>query len=149
VSAPKVPNASRIRRLERMLTIRRKSPSPGVNLRGPLGLNLVHESAEPLLEFVFVHGLNGGSRKTWTFGEDPDLFWPKEWLSRDPAFKNVRIHTFGYDSNWTEGKAIYNIHDFGQALLNDILTSPHMRADVEVCLPASYFRPLLSSSRIR
>lgn len=115
-----------------MLAIRSKSTEPPNDVRGPLGLNLLHASSEPLIDFVFVHGLNGGSRKTWTYGEDPDLYWPKEWLAKDPAFKNVRIHSFGYNSHWTDTKTTHNIHDFGQSLLNDIQTSPQMREDGRV-----------------
>jgi hypothetical protein len=118
-----------------MLSIRKKSSTVSSDTRGPLGLNIIHASSEPLIEFIFVHGLGGGSKKTWTYDNDPDLYWPKEWLSKDPVFKNVRIHSFGYDSNWTESKATpTNVHDFGQSLLNDILTSPQMRADEEVKL---------------
>ena len=41
---------------------------------GPLGLNLLHSPPEPLIDFIFVHGLRGGSIKTWTKGGDPRLF---------------------------------------------------------------------------
>jgi hypothetical protein len=70
-----------------MLSIRKKAPEAPLDPRGPLGLNVLHASSEPLIEFVFVHGLGGGSKKTWTHCNDPDLYWPKEWLSKDPAFK--------------------------------------------------------------
>jgi hypothetical protein len=114
--------------LERMLSIRKRSASPANDTRGPLGLNILHTSSEPLIEFVFVHGLGGGSKKTWTHGDDPNLYWPKEWLSKDPAFENVRIHSFGYDSNWADTKASTNsVHDFGQDLLNHLQTSPQIR----------------------
>ena len=106
--------------------------SPSVNetessddARGPLGLNLLHEPSEPLIDFVFVHGLRGGSRKTWSKTESPAHFWPKEWLPLEPGFKNVRIHSFGYNSDWGERKSSsLTIHDFGQALLGDMQNSP-------------------------
>jgi hypothetical protein len=77
------------------------------------------------LDFVFVHGLGGGSTKTWCLSEDPTLFWPKAWLPREPAFRNVRIHSYGYDADWTSGKATttLNIHDFGRQLLERLRTS--------------------------
>lgn len=83
------------------------------------------EPEEVLVDFVFVHGLRGGSRKTWSFSADPAYFWPKEWLPGDPDFKNVRIHTFGYHSNWGESKASdFNVHDFGQNLIEELHNSP-------------------------
>jgi hypothetical protein len=55
---------------------------------------------------------------------DPSYFWPKEWLPRHPAFRNVRIHSFGYDSDWkAKGQSTVTTHDFGQALLLALRTS--------------------------
>ena len=52
-------------------------------------------------------------------------FWPKEWLPRDPDFKHVRIHTFGYHSDWGESKGSdFNVHDFGQNLIEELHNSP-------------------------
>lgn len=76
-----------------------------------------------MVDLVFVHGLGGGSRKTWSKGQNIALFWPKHWLSRDPDFQNVRIHSFGYDADWPDtGMAILDIHDFG----NKLLTALHL-----------------------
>ena len=97
------------------------------DIRGPLGLNLLYEPPEPLIDFIFVHGLRGGSRKTWSKTESPAHFWPKEWLPLEPGFKNVRIHSFGYNSDWGEKKgSSLTIHDFGQALLGDMQNSPSL-----------------------
>ncbi|KAG8529168.1 uncharacterized protein KY384_005803 [Bacidia gigantensis] len=91
------------------------------DVRGPLGLNFLHEPSEPLIDFIFVHGLRGGSRKTWSKSPDPSTFWPREWLPLESRFKNVRISTFGYNSDWGERKtSSLTLHDFGQALLGDI-----------------------------
>jgi hypothetical protein len=70
------------------------------DLRGPFGLRLLHASPEPLIELIFVHGLRGGSIKTWRKGEDYRLFWPKFFLPTDPEFRNASIYSFGYDSDW-------------------------------------------------
>ena len=95
--------------------------------RGPLGLNLLHSPSEPLIDFIFVHGLGGGSRKTWSRTSSVTHFWPQEWLPKDPAFKNVRVHSFGYDSDWVKGKHnCLNIQHFGKSLLGEISTSPHL-----------------------
>ena len=95
--------------------------------RGPLGLNLLHSPSVPLIDFIFVHGLGGGSRKTWTKTSSITHYWPQEWLPKDPAFKDVRILSFGYDSNWIKGKDnCLNIHHFGISLLGEISTSPYL-----------------------
>ncbi len=89
---------------------------------------MLFDSAEPLADIVFVHGLGGGSRKTWDKGRDPQLFWPKEWLSRDPDFKHVRVHSFGYHADWMERReSILNIHDFANYLLSQLATSSTIR----------------------
>ena len=94
-------------------------------VRGSLGLNLLYEPSEPLIDFIFVHGLRGGSRKTWSKTEDISHYWPQQWLPLEPRFKNVRIHSFGYNSDWGERKgSSLTVHDFGQALLGEILNSP-------------------------
>ncbi|KAL9043840.1 MAG: hypothetical protein Q9214_002985, partial [Letrouitia sp. 1 TL-2023] len=90
-------------------------------VRGPLGLNLLYDPSEPLIDFIFVHGLRGGSRKTWSKTADSAQFWPKNWLPAEPRFKNVRIFSYGYKSDWGERKgSTVTIHDFGQALLGEI-----------------------------
>ena len=91
---------------------------------GPLGFNLLSRPTSPLIEFVFVHGLGGGSRKTWSKTPSDNHFWPKRWLPLDPDFKNVRIWSFGYDSTYTQKKGdVLNIEDFGRALLGALTSS--------------------------
>lgn len=99
---------------------------------------------------VFIHGIQGHPRETWTkdltigpSGQsqsrhkpilfpkwlrkaDPnrkeDWFWPQDGLSED--IKNVRIATYGYDSQvskWFSGPSNQsNIFQLGESLLNDI-----------------------------
>ncbi|RYP92352.1 hypothetical protein DL770_001554 [Monosporascus sp. CRB-9-2] len=38
-----------------------------------------------------VHGLGGGSRKTWSDSADQSTFWPKEWLPAEPGFKHALL----------------------------------------------------------
>lgn len=105
------------------------------DIKGPLGLTLLFDPSEPLIDLVFVHGLGGGSRKTWSKTGDPYHYWPKEWLSRDPEFKNVRIHSFGYNANWGDtAQSFLNIHDFGKSLLGALYDSPHIRAAADTPL---------------
>ncbi|KAI5921828.1 hypothetical protein F4810DRAFT_712067 [Camillea tinctor] len=96
--------------------------------RGPFGLRLLRYSPEPLIDLIFVHGLRGGSIKTWRKGTEPHSFWPQSWLPLERGFHNVNIHTFGYDSDWASTKSsILNVHDFGQSLLEEMRNSPHLR----------------------
>jgi pimeloyl-ACP methyl ester carboxylesterase len=96
--------------------------------KGRLGLNLLRRPSNTLVDLVFVHGLGGGSKKTWSKTTSLSHYWPQEWLPKDPAFKNVRIHSFGYDSDWVKGKSsCLDIHQFGKSLLGEMSTSPYMR----------------------
>ena len=92
--------------------------------KGPYGLNTLFEPAEPAIaDLVFVHGLGGGSRSTWTKSNDPSLYWPQQWLPNDYGFRDIRIHSFGYNSNWDKESAL-NIHDFAKSLLGSIKDCP-------------------------
>ncbi|RPB26854.1 WD40 repeat-like protein [Terfezia boudieri ATCC MYA-4762] len=94
-------------------------------IHGPLGLNLLYSPPEPQIELVFVHGLGGGSRKTWCKDGDAANYWPKEWLPMHPEFRNVRIHSFGYDSSYLNmNKSLLSVHDFGLSLLTELRSSP-------------------------
>ena len=91
-------------------------------------MNSSQAPPQPLVDFIFVHGLKGGSRKTWSKTEAIANYWPQQWLPNDIAFKDVRIHRFGYDSDWAKGKPnVLNIHHFGMSLLGEISISPHLR----------------------
>ena len=105
---------------------------------GPLGLNLLHcPDEEPLVDFIFVHGLGGGSKKTWSKSASLTHFWPQTWLCDEPEFHDVRIHSYGYNSNWTKRSGdVFNVHDFGKMLLGEISTSP-LLALAEVHSPVS------------
>ena len=55
------------------------------------------------------------------------------WLPADPDFKHVRIHSFGYYSDWGESKGSdFNVHDFGQNLIEDLHNSPIVGRSHEV-----------------
>ena len=101
------------------------------NPKGPLGLSSLKNAENAVADLIFVHGLGGGSRSTWTKGGDPAFFWPREWLAKDFAFHDVRIHTFGYNSNWDKG-SVLNVYDFAKALLGEIQDCPAIPADSKV-----------------
>ena len=98
------------------------------NWVGPLGLNILNSPPEVLVELVFVHGLGGGSRKSWSKSRSEGHFWPRSWLSRDPAFRDVRIYSFGYKSAKTEFiSTITGIPDIALSLLSALKDSPNIR----------------------
>ncbi|KAI9760342.1 MAG: hypothetical protein M4579_001746 [Chaenotheca gracillima] len=109
------------------LSIIRSGSESAEEVRGPLGLTLLHCPFEPLIDFIFVHGLRGGSRKTWSKSANIEHFWPQQWLPAETRFKHVRIHSFGYNSDWGQRKgSALTVHDFGQALLGEIHNSPQL-----------------------
>ncbi|KAI1212052.1 uncharacterized protein F4807DRAFT_458254 [Annulohypoxylon truncatum] len=85
---------------------RRSDKDDEDGIRGPLGLRILHSSPEPLVDLIFVHGLRGGSIKTWRKDNDP-LLDDSDWASTKPS--------------------ILNVHDFGQTLLEEMRNSPHLR----------------------
>ncbi|KAK3344227.1 WD40-repeat-containing domain protein [Lasiosphaeria hispida] len=98
--------------------------------KGPLGLNLLYSPEEPQIDLIFVHGLGGGSRKSWSKTPQRFHYWPQEWLPRDEAFRNVRIHSYGYDSDYLRGKEdCLNIHHIGKSFLGALSTLPCLAAD--------------------
>ncbi|KAI9150045.1 SERAC1 protein [Paramyrothecium foliicola] len=49
------------------------------------------------VDYVFLHGLNGNPKKTWSYGTDDDggFFWPRQILVDIPG---CRVMTFGYNA---------------------------------------------------
>lgn len=88
----------------------------------PLGLTVLHEpESSPSVDIVFVHGLGGTSRQTWSKNRDLHLFWPLEWLPYEPELSSARIMTFGYNSQFSSvsqrKESTLNISDFAKDLL--------------------------------
>ena len=114
-----------------------KNHAAGENeIRGPLGLRSLFSSPDPLIDLVFVHGLRGGSIKTFCKDSNPELFWPQRWLPLEPEFSNASIHSFGYDSDWGSSKpSSLTVHDFGRSLYEELQTSPLLRHNSKVLPP--------------
>ena len=77
---------------------------------------------------VFVHGLGGHRYNTWSKN---GVFWPKDLLGKD--IQNVRIITFGYDSNAVRrlGRVSRNqIHDHARTLVADLRRCRKMGGEV-------------------
>ncbi|KAI0521675.1 WD40-repeat-containing domain protein [Xylaria bambusicola] len=116
------------KKLTKLLPTREKSPNP-VN---DFGLNTLYEPPSAtvvIADFVFVHGLGGGSSTTWSLNQDPDYFWPKKWLPNDSDFNGIRIHSFGYNANWaTWLSSPLDVHAFGQSLIEELRSDPKVKA---------------------
>jgi hypothetical protein len=104
-----------------------------VQQKGSQGLTtLSNPNSFAVADLVFVHGLNGNSQNTWSKNGE-STFWPNTWLPDDHAFRDVRIHTFGYASAIFQESAILNIQDFARSLLGAIQDSPAIPPDETVC----------------
>lgn len=102
---------------------------PGQKSRGelagkrldPPGITVLYEPGpEPVADIVFVHGLGGSSRGTWSKNGEARLFWPLEWLPLEPVISDSRILTFGYDADFKisfRASTISTISDFAKELL--------------------------------
>lgn len=111
---------------------------------------LYHESGI-LTTPLQIHGLGGSSIKTWCNSGDLASFWPREWLPLEKGFKHVRIHSYGYDVNWSKSQqGILGIADFGRGLLEDMMNSPDLRKPGDVSILDSLFhRPTKAVIRLR
>lgn len=82
----------------------------------PLGLTLIQDADAPIVDLIFVHGLGGSSKKTWSYNRDVANFWPP-WLGYEVGFKGTRIFTFGYNSKFAAASTTLSILDFAKDLL--------------------------------
>lgn len=99
------------------LEARQTAPNPIIN---PLGLTLIYEpESPPPVDIIFVHGLGGTSRHTWSKGHSIDYFWPERYLPFEPETQFARLLSFGYDANFkASGPAsVSGIADFAKSLL--------------------------------
>ena len=91
--------------------------------RDPLGLQVIHSPlGDRVVDIVFVHGLGGSSRMTWSKYRNPDLFWPLKFLPLEQGISKARILVFGYNSNFRPGsaKSKASVLDFAKDLLYDL-----------------------------
>lgn len=73
-------------------------------------------------DIIFVHGLGGSSRLSWSKNKDLRLFWPKEWLPLDHDIQHARVFTFGYNAFFQSSSqsGTVGIADFAKNLLYDM-----------------------------
>ena len=99
---------------------RSKSPS---KLADPLGLRVLYSPKNGRkADIIFVHGLGGTSRLTWSKDKDLDLFWPSKFLPLEPDICDARIMTFGYNGSFLRAhtRNSATVLDFAKDLLYDL-----------------------------
>lgn len=113
-----IPSVSPSRELPSQNTLFRKS-SETESQSGTLGLNVVYTPDHGhKADIVFIHGLGGTSRWTWSKNKDPELFWPLTFLALEPELCLARIMTFGYNATLRKaGVARLSVLDFAKDLL--------------------------------
>lgn len=88
------------------------------------GLSLVGDCDNPIADLIFVHGLGGSSKKTWSYERDVKNFWPP-WLGSEMGFSNTRIFTFGYNAHFAKEGTTLSVLDFAKDLLFQAKTFQH------------------------
>jgi hypothetical protein len=108
----------------------KKVPTPDAS-----GLSLVHDCDNPIADFIFVHGLGGSSKKTWSYDRDVRNFWPP-WLGSEVGLSNTRIFAFGYNAHFKGESTSLSILDFAKDLLFQTRTYQHEQKDNDVPIGA-------------
>lgn len=102
--------------------------APEKDLDDPLGLALIHGTSDCDADIIFVHGLGGSLRKTWSWERNTDMFWP-EWIRHEEGLSNLRVFSYGYNANFWDSKNPLSIMDFAKGLLVRMKTYGQSRPD--------------------
>lgn len=95
------------------------------------GLTEVYTVIDPLVDIVFVHGLNGHPHDTWST-KKPDIFWPADLLPAALEEQRPRILTYGYDANvtaFTDGVSKDRIHNHAEHLASRLVANRSVSKD--------------------
>jgi hypothetical protein len=92
-----------------------------------LGLSVLYTPKDeaPTTDIIFIHGIGGTSRLTWSYNRDDTFFWPQAWLPAEPDIGTARILSYGYNACFAaQGpNSIVGISDVAKQLLS------HMKFD--------------------
>lgn len=109
-----------------------------------IGIKVLYSPEKPVIDLVFIHGLNGDSYNTWLDSRS-GTYWPVHLLQKDVP--NARIMTFGYSADPVKRPGCVgqnDLRDHAYTLLGDL--SLARKAD-PVSFPASTFRPDINSDQ--
>lgn len=95
---------------------------------GRLGLSLIHGDSDRDADIIFVHGLGGSSRSTWSWEHRQEVFWPA-WVHDEEGLSHFRVFSYGYNANFRDSKNPLSILDFSKGLLVRMKTYGHGAVD--------------------
>lgn len=75
------------------------------------------------MDIIFIHGLGGTSRLSWSKNKNLKLFWPLTFLPSEPDICHARTLTFGYNATIVKGgsgRSSTSVLDFAKDLLFDL-----------------------------
>ncbi|KAF3040675.1 hypothetical protein E8E12_003674 [Didymella heteroderae] len=99
--------------------------------KGIYGLEICHDNDQAVADIVFVHGLTGNRRSTWT-DKHTKIFWPKDLLGSD-QLPPTRILSYGYDADVAHFWALASQNRIGEHARNlvNALAQLRDRSDTE------------------
>lgn len=107
----------------------RSAPGTGRELESPFRLIEVYSPDNPRVDIVFVHGLNGHPKETWT-SKDTGVFWPVDLLPKFLDSEGARILSYGYNANvaaFTDGVSKDKIHNHAETLASTLAANRSLR----------------------
>ena len=117
------------------------------------GLTEVYSPSSPInVDLVFVHGLNGDPKRTWT-SKESNAYWPRDLL---PAFveeQRARILVYGYDADvsslGSRGVTKDKIHNHAERLIADLFANRRVSHSKSKTITAFGDMPRSDTSQIR
>ncbi|KPI37380.1 Protein SERAC1 [Cyphellophora attinorum] len=98
------------------------------------GLTEVFTPPQPLVDVVFVHGLNGHPYNTWATHKPTEVFWPTDLLPPALEDQRCRILTYGYDAQVTafsDGASKDKIHNHAEHLASRLVANRSLKRALE------------------
>ena len=89
------------------------------------GLTEVFTPTQASVDIVFIHGIFGHPKDTWTCDE-ADVFWPAELLPPVLEDDETRILTYGYEAgaeSFTDGEQTHKVHEVIGSLGRDLASN--------------------------
>ena len=120
------------------LTNFQEAPSAPVLRYGLTEIHAPTPASSAQVDVVFVHGLNGDPKKTWT-SKSGNVFWPEDLLPSFIHDFNVRVLVYGYDADIlsfaTKGTGVTKdkIHNHAERLVADLFANRRVSRSIPIC----------------